>query len=492
MVRILAGLLLVFSPAAQTPPANGLAAAVERTLAAPPLQRAVWGIHVRDLATGNVLYEKNAGVPMTPASNTKLFSSALALLRLGPAHRFKTRILADGVRKGATLAGDLVIVGGGDPTLSPREIPYRKGAVEGDPLVALRELAARVAEKGIRRIEGDVIGDDTLYPWDPYPDGWSAGDTLFEYGSAVSALVVNDNSIRLGVRPGKQSGEPAEIMLRPPVEYFTILNQLRVAAGAPRRIRVDRAPGGRVVRIWGTAPPGAAETWQLLSADDPALFAAEALRGLLAEKGIEVRGRAVARHRPPGETYAAPSGTPIAERESPALIETLTVLNKVSQNLHAEIVLLETARMRRGDATRPLALEELDALFSEIGAAREEAELTDGSGLSRRGLVSPRTVTALLAHLHATQYRDTFWQTLPIAGEDGTLSARFRGASGAQAIRAKTGTISHVSALSGYAGLDPARRAAFSIICNHHTAPSSEIRAALDRIAVAILDEGYR
>jgi D-alanyl-D-alanine carboxypeptidase/D-alanyl-D-alanine-endopeptidase (penicillin-binding protein 4) len=481
-------------PLAAQPPAPGaLERAVEAALAAPGLQRALWGIHVRDLATGTVLYSRNAALPMTPASVTKLFSSSLALLRLGADHRFRTRVLARGEVRGGTLAGDLILEGGGDPTLSPREIPYRKGAVEGDPFAALRELAAQVAASGIRAVRGDVVGDDTLYPWDPYPEGWSVDDPHYEYGAAVSALAVNENSLRLLVRPGRRAGEPAEIALRPALEYYTIHNHLRTLAGAPRRIRVERAPGpGRLLRVWGTAPPGAAESWHALAADDPALFAALAFREVLLERGIAVRGPAVARRRAPGETYAPPVGTPVAERVSPPLIEILRVLNKVSHNLTAEIVFLETARLRRGDATRELALEELATLAAETGAAREEIALQDGSGLSRKGLVSPQSVTALLAYMHASGQRDAFLGLLPIGGEDGTLSTRFRSLPGAPAIRAKTGTVSHVNALAGYAGPDPARRAAFAILANHSTAPAAEIRRAIDTIAIAILDGGYR
>jgi D-alanyl-D-alanine carboxypeptidase/D-alanyl-D-alanine-endopeptidase (penicillin-binding protein 4) len=492
MWRIGIATCIALSLAAQETAPPALEKAIEAALAAPGAQRAVWGIHVRDLATGRVLFSRNAGTPMTPASNTKLFSTALALLRLGPDHRFRTRVLAQGELRGGTLFGDLVLEGGGDPTLSPREIPYRKGAIEGDPLGALREIASQVAASGVRAVLGDVVGDDTIYPWDPYPEGWSVDDPLYEYGAAVSGLTVSDNAVRLAIRPGRRAGEPAGISLQPAVEYFTIHNQLRTAVGAPRQIRVDRPGGGRVLRIRGTSPPGAAESWQLLAVDDPAQFAAQAFRELLAERGIAVRGRAAARHRLPGESYAPLPGTVLAERLSPPLVETLKIINKVSQNLHAEIVLLETARVRRGDGTRELALEEIAALAQETGAAREEIALEDGSGLSRKGLASPQAITALLAYLHASQHRETFWSLLPAGGEDGTLSTRFRGMRGAQAIRAKTGSVSHVSALSGYAGLDPARRAAFSIICNHFTAPAAEIRQAIDKIAIAILDEGYR
>jgi D-alanyl-D-alanine carboxypeptidase/D-alanyl-D-alanine-endopeptidase (penicillin-binding protein 4) len=469
--------------------AQSLEVEIRKALDQPAVQRGVAGIHVVDLDTGRTVFEHNARVPFTPASNTKLFSTALALLRLGPDYRFETTVTAPSRPSANGRVESLRIAGGADPTLSARTYPYRKGPIEGDPLAPLEALAAAVVKAGVRDVAGEIIGDDTLYPWDPYPEGWTVGDTVREYGAPVSALMLHDNALLLTIRPGA-AGLPASINIAPPTEHYTFMNLLRVGPGLPRRISVDRATGSRVVVISGTAPPNTGAAVQSIAIDDPALYAAAQFKRILERLGVRVRGVPRAAHRTPGEPFRTPGGTVLASRLSPPLVEVLKVINKVSQNLHAEIVLLETARRLRGDATRQFASEELDVLLEECGAPKDDANFYDGSGLSRRTLITPQTVTRLLARLNASPHRDAFRHLLPIAGEDGTLAARFKGFDAVAGIRAKTGTISHVAALSGYAGGEGSPRLAFSIIANNHTSPAAEIRAAVDTIAVAILRKG--
>jgi D-alanyl-D-alanine carboxypeptidase/D-alanyl-D-alanine-endopeptidase (penicillin-binding protein 4) len=462
---------------------QSLGDAIEAVIQGNPSLRGVIGIHVIDVATGSTLYERNGRLPMTPASNMKLLSTALTLDRLGPDYRFETRVLAPALPSPSGVVASLRIAGSGDPTLSGRAYPYDKKARNGNPFAGLEDLADQVVKMGVRRV-GTVIGDDCLYPSDPTPEGWTADDGIWEYGAPVSALTVHDNAILLTIRPLPAS-PLAAVSFQPPTDYYTVYNALRVSPGLPRKVEVTRAAGSKVVRISGTAPPGGGASTVSIAIDDPALYAAMAFKRLLEDRGVVVR-EARAEHRLPGESYSPPEGAILARRQSPPLVQILEVINKVSQNLHAELVLLETARIRRGEATRELALEEMAEWMSSFGAIRAESDLFDGSGLSRRTLVTPELVARLLARMHAS-HGEAFRATLPVAGDDGTLSGRFGGAAGASAIRAKTGTISHVTALSGYAGDDPARRVAFSIISNHQTAAASEVRKAVDTIALEIL-----
>lgn len=487
--RFLAAWLLL----AGSVPGQGLPERIAALMNEPVARRAAWGIHVVRLSTGEVLFAHNAGVPMTPASNTKLASTALALVRLGPDYRFVTRVLAE-VPPDAQgrVRGALWLVGGGDPTLSGRVVPYGKDARQGDPFGPLKQLADLVAASGVRIIEGGVVGDATRWPWAPWPAGWAVGDMTWEYGAPVSALTVNDNSIELVVRPGRRAGEPALVEFRPPVEPFTVLNFVSTAAGAAPRISVFRAPGSKVLEIRGAAPPGGGPVVQSLAIDDPAGFAAEVFATLLRQRGIEVRGRVRGLVRPEGMPWSEPQGVELARRESPPLVELLRIINKMSQNLHAEMVLRETAHVVRGEATPQAAAEVLAAFLKEAGASEAEFELEDGSGLSRRGLLSPQAITALLLYMHRAGRGELFRSLLPVAGEDGTLAARFRGLAEASQIRAKTGTLAHVAALGGYAGEDPARRVAFSILVNGFTAPPAEIRGLVDKMAIAILEQSRR
>ncbi|MBI5280087.1 MAG: D-alanyl-D-alanine carboxypeptidase/D-alanyl-D-alanine-endopeptidase [Candidatus Solibacter usitatus] len=472
--------------------AQTLEESVEKILAAPAARKAAWGVHVIDLASGRTLYARNAGVPFTPASNTKLFSTALALMRLGPDYRFETRVLGAAPGSAGRMKGDLRLVGGGDPTLSARAMPYQKGPIEGDPLQGLAALADEVVVQGVRVVEGNVIGDDTLWPWQPYPEGWAAGDLAWEYGAAVSALTLNDNAISITVRPGQSPGAPAELALRPAVEHFTFLCTLRTEAGAERKITLDRAPGSSVVEIGGAVPPNSAPYSRLIAVEDPARFAAEAFLLLLRARGVSVGGAARTAHRAAGQPYLPPQGVVLARRLSPPLLEIARVVDKVSQNLHAEILLREVGRVKRGQGTAAAGQDEMEEFLLGLGIEKPDFSLEDGSGLSRRTLISPTAVTSLLGYMHQSPHGEAFWSLLPVAGEDGTLSTRFRGVDGASSIRAKTGTISHVAALSGYAGLNGGRRLAFSIIANGATGPAAEVRAVIDRIAVAVMREGQR
>jgi D-alanyl-D-alanine carboxypeptidase/D-alanyl-D-alanine-endopeptidase (penicillin-binding protein 4) len=383
-------------------------------------------------------------------------------------------------------------VGGGDPTLSGRVVPYSKDAKEGDPLGPLADLADQVVRRGVKVIEGDIVGDATRWPGPAYPAGWTVGDMTWEYGAPVSALTVNDNAVRLAVRPGKSEGEPAAVEFLPPVEPFTVYNTLRTKAGVERRIEVARAPGSSVLEIRGLTPPGGGAAVQWVAVPEPPQFAAEVFALLLRQRGIAIRGRARGWTRAPGAGWSEPQGVELARRESPPLVELARIVNKVSQNLHAEMLLRETAHVVRGEGTARAGVEEMAALLKEAGADEAEFDLEDGSGLSRRVLLSASTLTALLRHMEARGMGEMFRSLLPVAGSDGSLSGRFRGFADVSAIRAKTGSHAHVAALSGYAGDDPARRVAFSILVNGYTAPASEARALVDKIAVEILKESQR
>jgi serine-type D-Ala-D-Ala carboxypeptidase/endopeptidase (penicillin-binding protein 4) len=275
---------------------------IERIIAATPaLARAHVGIRVLTLE-GKPLYERQARNWFVPASNTKLYSTVLALARLGPDYRMKTRITAAAAADGGgVIAGDVRLVGGGDPSLSGRSYPYDKEAPWGDPLGALRTMAAQVAAAGVKRIDGDIVGDDTRYEWEPFPGGWGIDDPLFEYGAPVSALTWNDNALRVTVTPGAAPGEPAHVSVSPEVGQLVVVPMVTTAAAGERgRVRLRRAAGERELRVEGTIAADAKPYETLAAVEDPALYAARGLREALLEAGLEVRGQARARHRDPG------------------------------------------------------------------------------------------------------------------------------------------------------------------------------------------------
>jgi D-alanyl-D-alanine carboxypeptidase/D-alanyl-D-alanine-endopeptidase (penicillin-binding protein 4) len=464
--------------------AAGLPSKIQQILdAATTIRRGFLGLEIVDLKSGEILFESNSERLFIPASNSKLFTTALGLTRLGPDHRFHTTVVASREPDAdGRISGPLTLVGDGDPNLSGRELPYRVDSPRGDGLLAIEDLAAQVVARGVRRIDGDIVGDDTAYVWQPYPDGWGMGDDLWEYGAPVSALTINDNAFVLSVLPG----DPAKISIEPPLEFYQIDNQVRTAPA--RKIRVEREPGSRQLRIWGTLPvkdPGVAE---LLAIHDPALYAAAALRDALTRRGVAIRGEAVARHALPGQPVEPATGIELARRDSAPLLDDLRVTAKVSQNLHAELILLAVARARRGVGTVEAGLEEMQAFLKEIGVTPAEYHPTDGSGLSRKNLVTPSAVVKLLQFMYNSPHRENWMSLLPIGGEDGTLKLRLRKTAAAGRIHAKTGSLTHVSSLSGYSERSDGSMLAFSFLANNQDAASAEVRAVLDKICVLITE----
>ena len=456
-------------------------------------RRGLWGVHVVNLSTGQAVFGYQQDRFFVPASTAKLFSTALALERLGPAFRFTTVVTAArGPDASGRISGDLFLIGGGDPTLSGRVYPYKKDAPPGNPLSAIEELADGIVARGVRRIEGDVVGDDSAYPWEPYPEGRAQEDALWEYGAPVSALTVNDNRISLQVRPGRRAGDLAQIRVTPPLDYFVIENRVTTVAGAKPNVQIARQSGSRQLRVWGTMPPGAAPEGRSLAVDDPAQFAATALWDALIRRGVEIAGRPAARHRFAGETGdfgsgPKPSGVELARRLSPSLADILTVVNKESVNLHAELLLAEVGRVRGGMGSRAAGLEELRRFLTEAGVPSEEVRLVDASGLSTLDMVTPQAVTKLLAGMDRSPNREAWLNSLAVAGEDGTLSQRFKGDPAARRIRAKTGTLSHISAIGGYARSAGGDTLAFAILVNNYAVGATEVRAIVDRMCMLLV-----
>jgi serine-type D-Ala-D-Ala carboxypeptidase/endopeptidase (penicillin-binding protein 4) len=455
-----------------------LAVLVPAQLCAQPLQgrmkpilkqnsRVHWGIHAVQVQSGKVLATMNADKFFIPASNTKLFSSSLALMTLGADYRFVTRVLANAAPdSNGRLSSDLVLFGGGDPSLSSRRYPYDKTkAFEADTLAPMRELARQLKARGVKQISGRVIGDDTLWDFDPVPSGWGADDGLFEYGAPVSALTFNDNLFDLRL-------SAAGLELNPPVEYFDIANEVTFEAGQPRRIRVSRLPGERLLRISGNLPPGAAPYENQFAVDDPALYAAIAFRGVLIEEGIRVDGQALARHQKPAQAEALE----LARRESVPLSQIAEVTDKVSQNLYAELLFRSALQKTK-----------LEDFLRQVGIDPKETNLEDGSGMSRLNLVSPQAIVQLLRFLALSGEGERFRSFLPIGAEDGTLRNRFNKNPKAKLIQAKTGSLSHVSALGGYAQSKKHGLIAFNIVANNYNVPAAEVRKAIDALALALL-----
>lgn len=450
--------------------------------AADPLfvRKAYWGAKFVRLSSGEVVFAQNDDKLLTPASNTKLFATALALNRLGAGYRMTTRVVA-------APNGDLVLVGGGDPTLSGRAMPYQHNSKSTDSFAPLDDLASQVWDAGVRRVRGDVIGDDTAYVYEPYPEGWAVDDAVSGFGAAVSALILHDNEFLIRVQGAAEAGSPAHVTVDPPGNYLTLINRVRTSLAGPFAVNLDRKASSSTIDLWGSLKPGSA-TLLDTSVDDPARYAAFAFREALLRRGIAVDGGIRVRHRLPGENgWSYEGARELAKRQSPPISQLIQVTNKVSQNLWAEILLREVARVRTGNPSRQGGLDALKRFLTEIGVEKTDYNFEDGSGLSRLTLVSPAAIVSLLRSMDESKARQVWLDSLPVGGEDGSLGRRFQeGLKGR--VLAKTGTLSHVTALSGY--LEPASgdRLAFSVIINHANASTGEIRRWVDKLVQIILN----
>jgi D-alanyl-D-alanine carboxypeptidase/D-alanyl-D-alanine-endopeptidase (penicillin-binding protein 4) len=480
-------------------------ARVEAALAEAHTRKAYWGVLVADRDSGETLYELNADHFFTPGSNSKVFTTAFALATLGTDFRFHTTfssrvpLLEDG-----HLAGDLIFLGSGDPDLSNRKFPY-VGKVERDGPVekVLDEMADAAVAQGLKEVDGDIVADDSLFPYDPYPAGWGVGDLFFTFGAPVGAIAFNENSISIEIRPGGRAGDPAMIVVEPGVAIDSLGHEIITSgAGGKPDFSVIRRPGLDFILLRGSIPPGNAPVKLELAMTDPADTTARTLKLLLEARGVRVMGGIRVQHAPPpertasGEVSLVPRATAnsrdplviIADHFSPPLLESVRLTNKLSQNLHAELFLRKIASEKVGIGSTDVGLKLEQDFLKAAGIADGDVVLTDGSGLAGDNLVTPHAMVQLLLYAFHQPWGEDFLSTLPISGVDGTLENRMKGTSAASRIHAKTGTLEHDHAISGYASTLQGEHLVFAIFCNNNPQRGHEAVATLDEISVAMVE----
>ena len=482
---------------------------VETILAQPDLERGFWGIEIASANSGKVLYSLNADKLFTPASNTKLFTTAAALAMIGPDYKFRTTVETNGsLDKYGRLTGDVILVGRGDPTLSGRELPYNtRTQRDADSVRVLEQLADELVQKGVKYVDGDVVADDSYFAFERYGEGWSQDDLVWADGAPVSALTINDNVVFVNILPGTHPGDKAFVSVTPFSDYYKIDNRLMTTpTGTGRRIYINREPGSTELTIWGTIPVDDTGASEGLAIDDPAEFAAELFRHLLEVRGIAIYGKDRTRHTELASlstftsTVVASSGgggdhsltSPVgplvlAEHESAPLSEDIEVVNKVSQNLHAEILLRLLGREKGTAGTVQAGLEVLHGFLNAAGISSDEYDFHDGSGLSRENLVTPHAVVQLLEYAAGQTWGTEFRNSLPTAGVDGSLADRFKDLAPGVHVLAKTGSLEGVKSLSGYAVTAKGEQLVFSVLSNNSSLPPQRITDTIDSIVEAAL-----
>src|ERR1700733_11786745 len=490
-------------------------ARLDAALAESHAQKTYWGILIADRDNGETLYELNADKFFTPASNAKIFTTALALSTLGSDFRFHTTLETTGrLDSDGRLIGDLVLVGRGDPDFSNRKFPYagkieREGATDA-PLV---EMVNQAVAKGLREVDGDIVADDSYFAYDPYPAGWSVGDLFFTFGAPISALAFNDNSFSIEVSPGVREGEAAGAIVEPAAASGGFVRQITTgpSSGKPD-FSVIRGPGQNFILLRGSIPAGHAPIKLDFAMTDPEEIAADTLKQILEARGIKVTGGVRVKHAEPPRPFdsaTVPAGgiglfpEPVtansnaaqivsvlilADHVSPPLLESIGVTNKVSQNLHAELFLRTVAREKTGIGSTDAGLWVEQNFLKALGIEEGEVVLSDGSGLSRDDLVTPRAVIQLLRYISQQPWGADYIATFPIAGVDGTLENRMKDTAAAGRVLAKTGSLEHVRAMSGYATTVHGEHLVFTIFGNNNSQRGHDATTAMDAIAVAMVE----
>lgn len=454
-------------------PLNRLKNELDEIFSDPSFSNAYWGVVIQSLETGEYLYRLNEHKNFIPASNMKLFTTAVALIKLGPDFRYKTNLYTDGEIKDGVLYGNLFVRGTGDPTISGR-------FTNGDVTKTFKDWADSLLKMGIKEVNGDIIGDDNYFDDQYMGTGWAWDDETYWYSAHISALSFNDNCVDLEILPGKKIGDTAIINITPNTNYVKIKNTvITVHPDSATQIDFFRAPGTNTINVFGKISLKSKPYKESISVHNPTLYTVTVLKEVFESKGIKVDGNALdiddTNLNPNYETMKI-----LASYESPPLSEIIKVINKRSQNFYAEQVFRTLGKIFGGEGSTQKSVEVVKNTLAQIGIPPEEISIYDGSGLSRLDLVTPFQILTLLNYMFRHEYFPYFYESLPIAGVDGTLETRMRKTKAQGNVRAKTGYVQYVRSLSGYVKTKDGEMLAFVLMTNNYLVPTSVANSIQD------------
>jgi len=447
---------------------------VAQYLKRPGVRSANWGIQVLDPEDNKVLVEVNPDKAFLPASVLKVVTTAAAVEKLGPDFRYRTGVYSRAtVDDDGVLDGDLILVGRGDPNLMDAY-----GDLQQPP--ALQDLAEKIAEMGVREVKGDIVGDDSYFNPNASNKGWTASELGTRYGAPVTALSINNNVINVTASP-TQYKKRAAVSVEPKNSYFRISNRA-VTGGRKSKctLRVSLQRASNTLLITGTVPASRAVTRAVVF-DKPAETTAAIFKDELERRGIAVQGGVRAIHYGDELEDVTAERKLLVEHQSLPLVKAMEIINKRSQNLHAEMLLRTLGAEFRGAGTNEAGLDVVKSFLVEAGIDDEKVKLDDGCGLSRENFLTPRFQTSLLEYLLKRPYFNLFFNTLAVSGTDGTLKSRLAALDVKGSVHAKTGTLNGVTTLSGYITTQSGKNLVFSIFANHVTA-TAKVKSTIDEI----------
>ena len=449
---------------------------------------AMWGAKIVSLDTGVTVFEQNPQKLFSPASNSKLYTVALALDRLGPDYRIKTSLYAKTrPSQSGKLKGDLIVYGRGDPTINAR-------LHRGDIYQALDPLVRALTNAGVKRISGDLVADESYFRGPPFGSGWAWDDLSYYYGAEISALTINDNTLLALVKPGARLGAPCQLALQPATAWLTLSNRTEtVDSGVTARLRFYHPPCQNVIYVTGQVPIGDGGATNEVTVHNPAGLFGSLFKEALARRGIKVSGKVrsvnwLDRQAQPIDCNGL---IELGAVESLPLGDIAREVQKPSQNLYTDLLLahvgehFRTAEARASETSEDLGIRELNKFLAEVGIKRGETIFEEGSGLSRDNLTTPNATVALLRFMNQSKYAKVYIDALPIAGVDGTLRNRMKGTPAAGNVRAKTGTLRWANSLSGYVTTAAGERLVFALMVNRYY-EARPVRGDLDTVAVLL------
>jgi D-alanyl-D-alanine carboxypeptidase/D-alanyl-D-alanine-endopeptidase (penicillin-binding protein 4) len=474
---LLAGALVLAATATAVQsqsPATGLQGDLDQIFDHPSLSRALVAVDIRSLRDNRVLYQRNAALRVIPGSVLKLVTAATAAERLGWTYKFETRLEAVGTIENGVLRGDLVVVGGGDPSIGAQDL---KGAALFD------EWADALRAAGVRRVDGRIVGDDNAFEDEPLGGGWAWDYLNAGYAAPSGALSYNENVVVIRVTPGVDAGRAADVQVGPPGHGLSVERMVATGvAGSTVALNVTRPAGQRILRITGSLPAGGPTVIRTSTIENPTLYFAEALRVQLMSRGIRVSAGAWDIDEIGSSAVTGPRRL-IARRESEPLSSLLGYAMKVSQNFYGEMLLKAAGRRdARETGSTERGRQAVRDVLSSWQIALEPLVMRDGSGLSRYNYVSADLLSGVLVHVWLDErLRGPFVAALPVGGRDGTLGSRMRNPVLDRQVQAKTGTLDNVRSLAGYLHTSRGETLAFAMIANNFTAPVSEIDGLMER-----------